>query len=243
MEALAVFGLVSNVLQFVDMAYKIISASRPYLSELSYSLTVAHIGARTVFSNIEFSEHAALQLVQKPPGHVLPSILCSLGGFLFGIDTGIIGLGTVMGDFAAYVGNLSPAIYGLIVSSIPIPAAISSLFAGRLADALGRPYEIAIGSLVFGVGAAFEGASVHIAMFIVGRIIEGIGEGLYLSVLVVQLLITVGLVTGYFTCYGTANIQSSSSWRLPFVLLAAYAIALPFAVLIWLPASPVGIDV
>ncbi|KAI1385889.1 general substrate transporter [Hypoxylon trugodes] len=195
-------------------------------------------------------------LSQKPPGYVLASILCSLGGFLFGVDTGIIGPVTVMEDFTKYVGNPSPTIHGLIVSSILIPAAISSFFAGRVADALGRPRGIAIGSFIFGVGAALEGASMHIAMFIVGRIIEGIGEGLYLSMLVVyiceispprnrgalttgpQLLITLGLVTGFFTCYGTADIGSSFSWRLPFILLAGYSLVFSTAALIWLPASP-----
>lgn len=124
-------------------------------------------------------------LQQKPPGYVLACILCSLGGFLFGIDTGIIGPVTVMEDFTRYVGNPTPTVHGLIVSSILIPAAVSSFFAGRVADALGRPRGIAIGSFVFGVGAALEGASMHIAMFIVGRIIEGVGEGLYLGMLIV----------------------------------------------------------
>ncbi|OTA53908.1 general substrate transporter [Hypoxylon sp. EC38] len=195
-------------------------------------------------------------LLQKPPGYMLASILCSLGGFLFGIDTGIIGPVTVMEDFTKYVGNPSPTIHGLIVSSILIPAAISSFFAGRVADALGRPRGIAIGSFIFGVGAALEGASMHIAMFVVGRIIEGIGEGLYLSMMVVyiceisppryrgalttgpQLITTLGLVAGFFTCYGTANIKSSLSWRLPFILLAAYSCVFSIAALIWLPASP-----
>ncbi|KAI1097455.1 general substrate transporter [Jackrogersella minutella] len=195
-------------------------------------------------------------LLQKPPGYMFASVLCSLGGFLFGIDTGIIGPVTVMEDFTKYVGNPSPTIHGLIVSSILIPAAVSSFFAGRVADALGRPRGIAIGSFVFGAGAALEGASVHIAMFVVGRVIEGIGEGLYLSMMVVyvceisppryrgalttapQLLTTLGLVTGFFTCYGTANVQSSFSWRLPFILLAGYAFAFSAAILTWLPASP-----
>ncbi|KAI4860529.1 general substrate transporter [Hypoxylon rubiginosum] len=195
-------------------------------------------------------------LQQKPPGYVLACILCSLGGFLFGIDTGIIGPVTVMEDFTRYVGNPTPTVHGLIVSSILIPAAVSSFFAGRVADALGRPRGIAIGSFVFGVGAALEGASMHIAMFIVGRIIEGVGEGLYLGMLIVyvceispprnrgafsmgpQLLTTLGLVTGFFTCYGTANVGSSLSWRLPFILLAAYSLAFSTAVLVWLPPSP-----
>jgi hypothetical protein len=55
---------------------------------------------------------------KKPPGYVIASILCSFGGFLFGHDTGIIGPVTVMEDFTKYVGNPSPTIHGLIVSSI-----------------------------------------------------------------------------------------------------------------------------
>lgn len=121
----------------------------------------------------------------KPPGYVVASILCSLGGFLFGHDTGIIGPVTVMESFTSYIGNPSPTIHGLLVSSILIPAAISSFFAGKLADRLGRTRGIGIGALIFGVGAALEGASIHIGMFVVGRVIAGIGEGLYLGTLVV----------------------------------------------------------
>lgn len=82
-------------------------------------------------------------------------------------------------------GSLSSTVHGLIVSSILIPAAFSSFFAGRVADRLGRPKSISIGALIFGIGAALEAGAVHLAMFIVGRCIEGIGEGLYLGNLVV----------------------------------------------------------
>jgi MFS family permease len=122
---------------------------------------------------------------KKPPGYVIASVLCSFGGFLFGHDTGIIGPVTVMEDFTKYVGNPSPTIHGLIVSSILIPAAMASFFAGKLADRLGRTRGIAIGSFIFALGAAIEAASVHIAMFIVGRVVAGVGEGLYLGTLVV----------------------------------------------------------
>lgn len=53
-----------------------------------------------------------------------------------------------------------------------------------------------------------------------------------------QLLTTLGLVTGFFTCYGTTEIKSSISWRLPFILLAGYSFVFCAAVLIWLPPSP-----
>lgn len=121
----------------------------------------------------------------KPPGYVIASILCSLGGFLFGHDTGIIGPVTVMESFTTYIGNPSPTIHGLIVSSILIPAAISSFFAGKVADRLGRTRGIGIGALIFGIGAAVEAASVHIGMFVIGRVVAGVGEGLYLGTLVV----------------------------------------------------------
>jgi DNA-directed RNA polymerase III subunit RPC2 len=104
---------------------------------------------------------------------------------IFRMDTGIIGPVTVMKKYVTEFGQQSAVVHGLIVSSILLPAAVSSFFAGRVADLLGRPKGIAIGALIFGLGAALEGGAVSIAMFIVGRCVEGIGEGLYLGTLVV----------------------------------------------------------
>ncbi|KIN04320.1 hypothetical protein OIDMADRAFT_26935 [Oidiodendron maius Zn] len=172
------------------------------------------------------------------------------------MDTGIIGPVTVMKAFTSQFGSQSASVHGLLVSSILIPAAVSSFFAGRLADILGRPKGIAIGALIFGLGAALEAAAMNIAMFVIGRCLEGIGEGLYLGTLVVyiceisppsqrgplatapQLLTTLGLVTGFFICYGTTNINSSLAWRVPFVILSSLAILFSFASLFWLVPSP-----
>ena len=198
--------------------------------------------------------------------------------FANSMDTGIIGPVTDMKDFVAqFGGSQSATIHGLIVSSILIPAAISSFFAGFLADKFGRSKGISIGVFVFGVGAAIEAAAVHLAMFIIGRVVEGVGEDLFLGTLVVydlpvrrsiqleftnfehpsryiceisptrvrgtfttgpQLLITLGLVTGFFTCYGTSGIQSSMSWRTPFIVLASLSMALSMVSLFFLPPSP-----
>ena len=54
----------------------------------------------------------------------------------------------------------------------------------------------------------------------------------------VQLLITVGLCLGYFTCYGTIKIPSSLSWRLPLALHSGIAFFLAFAAHFYLPPSP-----
>ena len=53
-----------------------------------------------------------------------------------------------------------------------------------------------------------------------------------------QLGITLGLMVGYFTCYGTANIESSLSWRAPFIILACLSMVFSAASLLWLVPSP-----
>lgn len=173
------------------------------------------------------------------------------------MDTGVIGPVTDMKDFKSqFGGSQNATIHGLIVSSILIPAALSSFFAGYVADKLGRPKGISIGVFIFGVGAAIEAAATSLGMFIGGRVIEGLGEGLFLGNLVVyiceisptstrgplttgpQLLITLGLVVGYFTCYGTSNIASSLSWRTPWIILASLSMILSACSLMFLPPSP-----
>lgn len=101
------------------------------------------------------------------------------------MDTSIIGPVTVMPRYIDSFGAFPAAIHGLIVSSVLITAAISSFFAGRVADAVGRIRCIALGGLVFGTGAAIQAGAAHLGMFIAGRAVEGVGEGLFLSTLVV----------------------------------------------------------
>ncbi|KAH9886875.1 general substrate transporter [Xylariomycetidae sp. FL2044] len=197
------------------------------------------------------------KLFRRPRRYVTASLLCALSGFSFGIETSIIGPVTVMEDFRRAIGGSSqPTVQGLIVSSLILASAISSLAAGWLSDTVGRVYGICIGTFIFSIGAALQGASVNLSMFIAGRVVEGIGEGLYVGPMIVyiceissskhraalttapQLLHTVGLVVGFFTCYGTASITSSLSWRLPFIILAVYSLLFTAMALTVLPRSP-----
>ena len=150
----------------------------------------------------------------------------------------------------------SSTLHGLIVSMILIPAAAASFFAGHIADKLGRPRGIAVGSLIFALGATIECASVRLAMLLIGRVVTGLGQGLFMSTLVVyvceiapprrrgvlaslpQLLVTIGLCTGYFVCYGTVHIDSSLAWRTPFAIQAAIAYGFAAASALVLPESP-----
>jgi DNA-directed RNA polymerase III subunit RPC2 len=53
-----------------------------------------------------------------------------------------------------------------------------------------------------------------------------------------QLFITAGIMTGYFTCYGSSGIVSSLSWRTPFILLASLSMVLCASTFFFLPPSP-----
>ena len=52
-----------------------------------------------------------------------------------------------------------------------------------------------------------------------------------------QFMAAVGICAGYFTCYGSINIDSSISWRLPFILMAITGIILAISCS-YLPPSP-----
>jgi MFS family permease len=123
-----------------------------------------------------------------PPKYISSALLISIGGLLFGLDTGTIGPLTTMPQFASSFGQLSSTIHGLVVSTILIPAAISSFFGGHLANSVGRIRGIAIGALIFGIGASIEASSCALGMLVAGRAVKGIGEGLFLSTCVVYVL-------------------------------------------------------
>ncbi|KZL78944.1 mfs sugar transporter [Colletotrichum incanum] len=161
-----------------------------------------------------------------------------------------------MSTFEESFGEFSETIHGAIVSTLLITGAMSALLAGALADQHGRIAMISSGAAVFGLGAAIECGSVHLAMFIAGRAVKGLGTGLFVSTVAVQIceisptkvrgfwvafsqfMITVGLATGYFICYGTERItESSASWRVPLAIESILAFGLA-ATTLFVPPSP-----
>jgi len=161
-----------------------------------------------------------------------------------------------MSSFKATFGEISSTIHGVVVSSILLSGALSALVAGILADRYGRTRLISVGSCLYGVGAAIECGSTLLGVFILGRFVKGLGEGLFLSAVYVQVseisparvrgtmtslpqfLVVTGLVTGYFVCYGTARVENSSaSWRLPLALASLLGFSFSATTLL-VPPSP-----
>ncbi|KAI5275739.1 general substrate transporter [Aureobasidium subglaciale] len=162
-----------------------------------------------------------------------------------------------MPTFLDSFGPLSSTIHGILVSSILIPASLTSFFAGNIADYMGRIITCSLGGLIFAAGTALEAGAQNLAMLFVGRCITGVGEGLFLSTLVVyvceiaparqrgvlasvqQLLVTMGIAVGYFVCYGTVRSSNTNfSWRFPFALQSFLAFTYALLTFFFLPESP-----
>src|ERR1700744_1576045 len=81
---------------------------------------------------------------------VLASAVTALGGLLFGYDTGVVSgaLLFLKDDF----GGLSSFQQELVTSLLLIGAMIGALFAGKIADKIGRRPTIMITAVVFVVG-------------------------------------------------------------------------------------------
>uniref|UniRef100_L7J4L6 Major facilitator superfamily (MFS) profile domain-containing protein n=1 Tax=Pyricularia oryzae (strain P131) TaxID=1143193 RepID=L7J4L6_PYRO1 len=200
----------------------------------------------------------ALTAPWKWQGYVWACLWSSLVTMLFGLDTGIIGPITAMPAFTSRFGNFSPTIHGLIVACHLLPGGIIAAFAGGLSDYFGRETLVAAGALVHAAGMLIWGFSVNLAMVVVARVICGMGLGLFMSNVSVyivevspprgrgvraamaQLLLTLGLVIGFFMCYGlVAGLapESEWTWRTPPYVVAGLGVVLGGAV--WTqPPSP-----
>ena len=105
---------------------------------------------------------------------ILVSMVATLGGFLFGYDTGVIA-GTVKGLEDAF--NTSAAAKGFAVSSMLLGSAVGALIAGRLSDRFGRRNMLMVAALFFIVSAWGSGVANTIAEFISYRMLGGLAVG------------------------------------------------------------------
>ena len=102
-------------------------------------------------------------------------IIASLGGLLFGYDTGVI---AGANEFLQTEFHLSAAMTGLVSSSIDLGAMVGVLLAGFLGDKLGRKKSLMIAGLTFIVCSMITAAASGIPMLVIGRFLGGIGIGL-----------------------------------------------------------------
>ncbi|WP_312680881.1 sugar porter family MFS transporter [Stenotrophomonas chelatiphaga] len=105
---------------------------------------------------------------------VLISCVATIGGFLFGFDSGVIN-GTVDGLRNAF--NSSEAALGFEVASMLLGCAIGAFLAGRLGDLLGRRSVLIISAVLFLLSALGAGAAHASWLFVAARVIGGFAVG------------------------------------------------------------------
>lgn len=192
---------------------------------------------------------------------ILISCIATIGGFLFGFDSGVIN-GTVDGLKQAF--NSDSIGTGFNVASMLLGCAVGAFFAGRLADHYGRRNMLIVSAVLFIISAWGSGISGSSFEFVIYRVIGGLAVGAasvmapaYISEVskahfrgrmttVQQVAIISGLFFAFLSNYLLANIAESSTnilwlgfeaWRWMF-WIELFPAAIFLIALFFIPESP-----
>ncbi|MCC4231975.1 sugar porter family MFS transporter [Sphingobium sp. 10 DY56-G10] len=187
--------------------------------------------------------------------------VATIGGFMFGYDSGVIN-GTQKGLESAFdLGSLG---IGVNVGAILVGSSIGAFGAGRMADIIGRRGVMMLSAILFLASALLAGAAGSSAVFIIARIVGGLGVGaasvispVYISEVtpaairgrlssIQQVMIISGLTGAFVANFVLARYAGGSTaelwmdfpaWRWMFWLQAIPA-AIYFLALLIIPESP-----
>ena len=112
---------------------------------------------------------------EKRAYNIFLLLVAGLGGLLFGIDIGIIG-GAL--PYLEATSGLTPAQLSTIVAAVLLGSVFSSLFAGLLADWMGRKPLMVLSGLTFILSIPVISLSHGYAPLFFGRLLQGISGGL-----------------------------------------------------------------
>jgi MFS family permease len=139
--------------------------------------------------------------------------IAGMGGLLYGIDVGIIaGALPYLESTASVAWKLNAQQLSFIVAAVLLGSVLSSLFAGALADFIGRRWAMALSGILFTVSIPLIALADGYTPLLLGRLLQGVSGGLigvviplYLAeslhasqrgrgAALFQLLLTIGLV-------------------------------------------------
>ncbi|KAF8313818.1 general substrate transporter [Clavulina sp. PMI_390] len=194
------------------------------------------------------------------------AVLASMGGFIFGYDTGQISDILLMKDFLIRFAQNSPSAAtghaftnvreGLVVALLSIGTLIGALCGAYIADSMGRRRAITVECGVFVIGVIIQLTSFHAWYQIaIGRLISGLGVGALSAAVptyqaetapkqirgtligTYQLFITFGILVAYCISIATRSIDGSGSWRTVVGIGIIWAVILGVGIL-FMPESP-----
>lgn len=187
-------------------------------------------------------------------------VFASFGGIFFGYDSGYIAgvlgmpyfIQAIEGEGAT---TLTSSHKSLITSILSAGTFFGALMAGDIADRFGRRTTVIIGCLIFMVGAALQTATNGLALIVAGRLVSGFGVGFVSAVIILymseiaprkirgaivsgyQFCICIGLLLASCVNYGTQDMDSTASYRIPIGIQLFWATVLAVG-LFCLPESP-----
>ncbi|MWV48591.1 sugar porter family MFS transporter [Rathayibacter sp. VKM Ac-2803] len=171
------------------------------------------------------------------------ALIATLGGLLFGYDTGVIN--GALAPMAEELG-LTTLTEGVVTSSLLVGAAIGALLGGRLSDSWGRRRTIILLAILFIAGALTCVFAPNLEVMVVGRSVLGLAVGgasvvvpVFLSELAPyeirgsiagrnELMIVVGQLSAFVVnaIIGTVWADHGSVWRYMLAVSALPAAAL-----------------
>lgn len=165
-------------------------------------------------------QHGIIGMLRKPYVF-MTCCFASLGCMMYGYDQGVMGSILVMQNFQAHFPTLTGStIQGWLVSALELGAWAGALFNGYLADRISRKYSMLVAVIVFTLGTGLQTGAQNPAMLFAGRVIGGIGIGMFSMVIPLyqaeiappelrgslvslqQLSITIGTCISFWLDYG-----------------------------------------
>lgn len=159
----------------------------------------------------------------KNPYVFMTCVFASLGCMMYGYDQGVMGPVLVMENFENQFPSLNGStIQGWLVSALELGAWGGALFNGWLADKISRKYSMMVAVLIFTLGTGLQCGAQNPGYFFAGRIIGGIGIGMFSMVIPLyqaeiappelrgslvslqQLSITIGTTIAFWIDFGTS---------------------------------------
>ncbi|KAF8515073.1 MFS monosaccharide transporter [Gautieria morchelliformis] len=199
---------------------------------------------------------------------ILMTAFAAFGGILYGYDTGTISGIIVMNDWLCTFGGpvvnpaagaapcaISTSQQSLVVSILSLGTIFGALAAAPVADRAGRRMGIIVSCIVFSAGVALQTASTTMPLFVVGRVVAGLGVGLVSCIVPMyqsecspkwirgavvscyQWAITIGLLLASVVNNATQGRNDHSSYRLPIAIQFVWAMVLAVGMFL-LPESP-----
>ncbi|TEA19396.1 Lactose permease [Colletotrichum sidae] len=172
-----------------------------------------------------------------------------------GFDSQMINALQIVPFWKTYFGDPQGSLKGIIAAAYSLGAILSLPFIPIINDRFGRRWSIFGGSCVMILGAIIQGCSQHVGMYIVARMILGfgiptcivsgsslIGELSYpkerpVLTSLFNVAYFVGQIAAAAICFGTNNIKSDWSWRIPSLLQICPSL-LQISFVFFLPESP-----